>query len=48
MDIKPTGSGMLYYEISFRDTPIDISKVVPVAHPDLGVTRVFERVDESK
>jgi uncharacterized protein YfaS (alpha-2-macroglobulin family) len=48
MDIKPTGSGMLYYEISFRDTPIDIAKVVPVSHPDLQVTRVFERVDESK
>jgi uncharacterized protein YfaS (alpha-2-macroglobulin family) len=48
MDIKPTGSGSLYYEISFRDTPLDIAKVAPVSHPDLGVTRVFERVDESK
>jgi hypothetical protein len=39
---------MVYYDISFRDEPIDIFAVQPVTHPELSVKRVFEKVDESR
>jgi hypothetical protein len=41
-------SGTIYYDISLRDEPIDIFQVQSVSHPELNVSRVFERVDESK
>ena len=31
-----------------RDEPLDIFKMPAIQHPDLSVSRVFEKVDESK
>jgi hypothetical protein len=42
------GTGILYYDVSLRDEPIDIFAVQPVTHPELSVSRVFEKVDESR
>jgi hypothetical protein len=39
---------MLYYDISLRDQPVDIFAVQAVTHPELSVSRVFEKVDESR
>ncbi len=43
-----SGTGIVYYEISMRDEPIDIFAVQGVSHPELTVSRVFEKVDESR
>jgi uncharacterized protein YfaS (alpha-2-macroglobulin family) len=37
-----------FYDISMRDAPLDIFKMPAIQHPDLSVSRVFEKVDESK
>jgi alpha-2-macroglobulin len=42
------GTGIIYYDISLRDEPIDIFAVQPITHPELSVSRVFEQVDESR
>lgn len=41
-------SGVLFYDISIYDEPIDIFKMEAINHPDISVNRVFEKVDESK
>lgn len=38
----------IYYDISLRDEPINIFQAPAVSHPEIGVTRVFEKIDESK
>jgi MG2 domain/Bacterial Alpha-2-macroglobulin MG10 domain/Alpha-2-macroglobulin family/A-macroglobulin TED domain/Alpha-2-macroglobulin bait region domain len=43
-----SGTGILYYDISLHDEPIDIFAVRPVTHPELSVSRTFEKVDESR
>lgn len=42
------GTGIIYYDISLRDEPIDIFAVQSIIHPELSVSRVFEKVDESR
>ncbi|MBC7503547.1 hypothetical protein H7169_01120 [Candidatus Gracilibacteria bacterium] len=47
LDISGVSSN-LYYELSIYDEPTNIFAVKSKNHLDLGVTRVFEKVDESK
>lgn len=49
LDIKNMQwSGALFYDVSMRDEPINIFQVPAISHPEIGVTRVFEKIDESK
>ena len=41
-------SGVIFYDISMFDEPLDIFKMKAITHPDISVTRIFEKVDESK
>jgi hypothetical protein len=38
----------IYYDISMRDEPLDIFQMPAKQHRELWVTRVFEKIDESK
>lgn len=49
LDIKNIEwSGAIYYDISMRDEPLNIFQTPAVSHPEIGVSRIFEKIDESK
>ncbi|NRH21094.1 hypothetical protein HOO68_03555 [Candidatus Gracilibacteria bacterium] len=49
LDIKNIeGNSTIYYDISLRDEPLNIFQAPAVSHPEIGVTRIFEKIDESK